>query len=113
MTAPETGDYLSHHLKLASRADQLFSDAAKLIHQTSRRLPRAVNNLGLQALVATYVKRPGPCTMVTKRSRMLPENHPCPRGGRVTAQGLAKGCLWRGCDATQSGRHLAHQPNRR
>jgi type II secretory pathway predicted ATPase ExeA len=34
---------------------QLFSDdAADLIHQTSRGLPRAVNNLGLQALVATF-----------------------------------------------------------
>ena len=30
-------------------------DAADLIHQTSRGLPRAVNNLALQALVATYV----------------------------------------------------------
>ena len=55
MTAPETRDYLSHHLKLVGRADQLFSDdAADLIHQTSRGLPRAVNNLALQALVATY-----------------------------------------------------------
>ena len=55
MTAPETRDYLSHHLKLVGRADQLFSDdAADLIHQTSRGLPRAVNNLALRALVATF-----------------------------------------------------------
>ncbi|MBA3655515.1 MAG: ExeA family protein [Actinobacteria bacterium] len=55
MTEPETRDYLTHHLKLAGRSDQLFSDdAATLIHQTSRGLPRAVNNLALQALVATY-----------------------------------------------------------
>lgn len=55
MTAAETRDYLSHHLKLVGRSDQLFSDdAAALIHQTSRGLPRAVNNLALQALVATY-----------------------------------------------------------
>ena len=55
MTAPETRDYLSHHLKLVGRADQLFSDdAADLIHQTSRGLPRAVNNLALQALIATF-----------------------------------------------------------
>jgi type II secretory pathway predicted ATPase ExeA len=55
MTEHETPDYLTHHLKLAGRNDQLFSDdAATLIHQTSRGLPRAVNNLGLQALVATY-----------------------------------------------------------
>ena len=55
MTEAETRDYLTHHLKLAGRSDQLFSDdAANLIHQTSRGLPRAVNNLALQALVATY-----------------------------------------------------------
>ena len=55
MTEPETRDYLSHHLKLAGRSDPLFSDdAAALIHQTGRGLPRAVNNLGLQALIATY-----------------------------------------------------------
>ena len=37
------------------RADQLFSDdAADLIHQTSRGLPRGVNTLALQALVATF-----------------------------------------------------------
>ena len=55
MTEPETRDYLTHHLKLAGRSDQLFSDdAAALIHQTSRGLPRVVNNIALQALVATY-----------------------------------------------------------
>ncbi|MDN5918159.1 MAG: AAA family ATPase, partial [Pseudonocardia sp.] len=33
MTEPETRDYLTHHLKLAGRTDQLFSDdAAALIH---------------------------------------------------------------------------------
>lgn len=42
MTEPETKDYLTHHLTLAGRSDQLFShDAASLIHQTSRGLPRA------------------------------------------------------------------------
>jgi len=55
MTDAETRDYLTHHLKLVGRSDQLFSDdAAALIHQTSRGLPRAVNNLALQALVATF-----------------------------------------------------------
>src|SRR6266516_5891579 len=39
----------------AGRADTLFSDdAAALIHTTARGYPRAVNNLALQALVATY-----------------------------------------------------------
>jgi type II secretory pathway predicted ATPase ExeA len=55
MTPTETRDYLAHHLKLVGRDDQMFSDdAAALIHHTSRGLPRAINNLGLQALVATY-----------------------------------------------------------
>ena len=55
MSQPETRDYLTHHLKLVGRSDQLFSDdATALIHQTSRGLPRAVNNLALQALVATF-----------------------------------------------------------
>ena len=55
MTAQETSSYVSHHLKLAGRSDTLFSDdALALIHQVSRGLPRAVNNLAVQALVAAY-----------------------------------------------------------
>ncbi len=55
MTEIETRDYLTHHLKLVGRSDPMFSDdATALIHQTSRGLPRAVNNIALQALVATY-----------------------------------------------------------
>ena len=39
----------------AGRADTLFSDdAISLIHQVCRGLPRAVNNLAVQALVAAY-----------------------------------------------------------
>ncbi|MGH7630366.1 MAG: ExeA family protein [Acidimicrobiales bacterium] len=58
MTPAETTDYIAHHLSLAGRADTLFSDdATALIHQVSRGLPRAVNNLALQALVATYAAR--------------------------------------------------------
>jgi type II secretory pathway predicted ATPase ExeA len=55
MDPGETSAYLAHHLKLAGRGDTLFSDdAAALIHQVSRGLPRAVNNLAVQALVAAY-----------------------------------------------------------
>jgi type II secretory pathway predicted ATPase ExeA len=51
----ETKAYLAHHLSLAGRSDAMFSDdAAALIHQVSRGLPRAVNNLALQALIAAY-----------------------------------------------------------
>ncbi len=55
MTGEETGSYLAHHLALAGRSDTLFSDdATDLIHQVSRGLPRAVNNLAVQALIAAY-----------------------------------------------------------
>jgi type II secretory pathway predicted ATPase ExeA len=55
MTASETTSYIKHHLALAGRSDTLFSDdAVTLIHTTARGYPRAVNNLALQALVATY-----------------------------------------------------------
>jgi type II secretory pathway predicted ATPase ExeA len=55
MALEETASYLKHHLKLAGRTDTLFSDdATALIHQTSRGLPRAVNNLAVQALVAAF-----------------------------------------------------------
>ncbi len=58
MDAGETKTYLAHHLKLAGRADTLISDdAAALIHQTARGLPRAVNNLAIQALIAAYAER--------------------------------------------------------
>jgi len=55
MTTEETGSYLTHHLALAGRSDTLFSnDATDLIHQVSRGLPRAVNNLAVAALIAAY-----------------------------------------------------------
>ena len=55
LTAVETASYIGHHLGLAGRSDTLFSDdAVALVHQVSRGLPRAVNNLALQALVAAY-----------------------------------------------------------
>jgi type II secretory pathway predicted ATPase ExeA len=55
MDVTETGGYIAHHLKLAGRADTLFSDdAIALIHQVSRGIPRAINNLAVQALVAAF-----------------------------------------------------------
>ena len=49
---------MAHHLKLAGRSDTLFSDdALDLMHQVSRGLPRAVNNLALQSLVAAYAAK--------------------------------------------------------
>jgi len=58
MTPAETTVYIAHHLGLAGRTDTLFSDdAADLIHQVSRGLPRAINNLALQSLVAAYATK--------------------------------------------------------
>lgn len=58
MTDTETAAYIGHHLKLAGRSDTLFGDdAVALIHQVSRGLPRAVNNLAVQALVAAYANK--------------------------------------------------------
>ena len=58
MTAAETSSYVTHHLKLAGRADPLFSDdAITVIHDAARGLPRAVNNLAVQALIAAYADR--------------------------------------------------------
>ncbi|MFF3313748.1 ExeA family protein [Streptomyces sp. NPDC002952] len=55
MTSSETTSYITHHLKLVGRPDQLFTeDAVSLIHTTSRGYPRAVNNLSLQSLVAAF-----------------------------------------------------------
>jgi type II secretory pathway predicted ATPase ExeA len=55
MDPAETASYITHHLKIAGRTDTLFSDdALALIHQVSRGLPRAVNNLAIQSLVAAF-----------------------------------------------------------
>ena len=58
MTPGQTGPYITHHLKLAGRSDPLFSDdAVTLIHDAARGLPRAINNLATQALVAAMAGR--------------------------------------------------------
>ena len=55
MDLAETGGYVKHHVGLAGRSDPLFSDdALALIHQTSRGIPRAINNLAVHSLVAAY-----------------------------------------------------------
>ncbi|MGH9156486.1 MAG: ExeA family protein [Acidimicrobiales bacterium] len=55
MDLAETLAYVRHHLGLCGRADPLFSDdAVAVVHHASRGLPRAVNNLALQSLVATF-----------------------------------------------------------
>ncbi len=55
LDAAECGRYIAHHVNLAGRADTIFSDdAVALIHQVSRGLPRMVNNLAIQSLVAAF-----------------------------------------------------------
>ncbi|MDJ0325192.1 AAA family ATPase [Cryobacterium sp. PH31-AA6] len=55
MGAGDTTDYVRQHLKFAGRSDPLFSDdAIHAIHLASRGYPRAVNNLAVAALIATY-----------------------------------------------------------
>jgi hypothetical protein len=52
-----TGDRRIHRprIRLAGRTDTLFSDdAVLLIHEASRGLPRQVNNLATQSLIAAY-----------------------------------------------------------
>jgi type II secretory pathway predicted ATPase ExeA len=57
MDRAETGQYIAHHVKLAGRSDTLFSDdAVALIHDASRGLPRAVNNLATQTLIAALAE---------------------------------------------------------
>jgi type II secretory pathway predicted ATPase ExeA len=58
MSAEETAGYVAHHVKLCGRSDTLFSDdALAQLHRAGRGLPRAVNNLARQALVAAYANR--------------------------------------------------------
>jgi type II secretory pathway predicted ATPase ExeA len=58
MDAAETAGYIVKHLAIAGRKDTLFSDdAIALVHQVSRGLPRAVNNLAVQSLVAAFATK--------------------------------------------------------
>ena len=52
--------YIRHHLGLAGRTDPLFSDdAIAAIHASARGIPRALNNLCLQALIAAFADNKG------------------------------------------------------
>lgn len=49
----ESVQYLRHHLALAGRKEPLFSDDAMArLHQASNGLPRSLNNLARDALIA-------------------------------------------------------------
>jgi type II secretory pathway predicted ATPase ExeA len=58
LTGEQTTGYLTHHLKIAGRADPLFADdAAAAIAHAARGLPRQIGNLATAALVAGYNRR--------------------------------------------------------
>lgn len=62
MDTPETGAYIAHHLRLAGREDTIFSDdAIALIAEVSRGLPRQINNLSTQTLIAAYAQKKSIC----------------------------------------------------
>jgi len=55
MSDKESAAYIRHHLELAGGKDNLFSDdAIELLHRTARGIPRQLNNLATQALIACY-----------------------------------------------------------
>ncbi len=58
MAPEQTASYITHHLQLAGRSDTIFSDdAMALVHDAARGLPRSVNNIATQALVAAMAGR--------------------------------------------------------
>ncbi|MGH2927949.1 MAG: ExeA family protein, partial [Solirubrobacteraceae bacterium] len=62
MDVAETGAYIAHHIRLAGREDTLFSDdAITLIAEVSRGLPRQINNLATQTLIAAYAQKKSIC----------------------------------------------------
>ena len=70
MDRKETGAYIAHHIKLAGRSDTLFSDdAVALIHEASRGLPRQVNNLATQSLIAAFATDKSICDESSARPR--------------------------------------------
>jgi type II secretory pathway predicted ATPase ExeA len=58
LTLEESAGYVRHHLALAGRSDALFSDdAVALIHSAGAGIPRRMNNLATQSLVAGYLDK--------------------------------------------------------
>ncbi len=56
----ETAGYIRHHLTIAGRSDALFSDdAVALIHGSSAGIPRRINNIASQSLVAGFLEKKG------------------------------------------------------
>ncbi|MDJ0315529.1 AAA family ATPase [Arthrobacter sp. H35-D1] len=55
MGPKDTAEYIHSHLSYAGRTDPLFSeDAITTIHDGARGYPRAINNLAISALIASF-----------------------------------------------------------
>jgi len=58
LTTAEADGYIRAHLAHAGRTDTLFSDdAVHMIHTSGRGLPRGVNNIAVQSLVAAFSEK--------------------------------------------------------
>ena len=54
----ETGEYILHRLKVAGRTDPLFTDLAiKAVYETTRGVPREINNICNWALLSGFSKK--------------------------------------------------------
>lgn len=58
LSLEQTAGYIRHHLSIAGRGDNLFSDdAISLTHSASVGIPRRINNIATQALIAGYSEK--------------------------------------------------------
>ena len=58
MSDKESAQYIRHHVELAGRKDNLFADdAIELLHRSGRGIPRQLNNLATQALIACFAEQ--------------------------------------------------------
>ena len=128
MDLKETGEYIAHHVKLAGRSDTLFSDdAVALIHEASRGLPRQVNNLATQSLIAAYSTNKSICdesAAAPRSPRSLPSDRrdhlavrsrqrPVRPGDRPARRHHAPDARWLAGAAQPGGVPRAGRPARR
>jgi len=58
LTAPETREYIAHHLKVAGRTSPLFTpEAIEEIFQYARGIPRRVNHVCANSLLAAFIEQ--------------------------------------------------------
>lgn len=75
MASAETTEYIRAHLAYAGRTDPLFSeDAITTIHDGARGYPRAINNLAISALIATFAAGKGIVDQAAAQSAIAENN---------------------------------------